>query len=98
MTVPFPPGSMKHAKWLIILGVLLFMGYVVYGTMTRARAQCEVCLEFGNDLVCRRGAGPTVEEARQAAQESACGGNARGMTELIRCRNQTPASEQCTSN
>ncbi|CAN5696848.1 hypothetical protein BH23GEM6_BH23GEM6_18340 [soil metagenome] len=92
------PDAMKHAKWVVILGALLFMIYVVYGTVTRAQAQCEVCLEFGNELVCRRGAGPTVEEAQQAAQESACGGNAQGMTELIRCRNQTPASVQCSAS
>lgn len=89
---------MKRAKWLVIVGVLLFAGYVVFGTMTRAQAQCEVCLEFDSELVCRRGAGPTVAEAEQAAQESACGGNAQGMTELIRCRNQTPASVQCTAS
>jgi hypothetical protein len=87
---------MKNAKWLIILGLVLFAGYVVWGTVTRTQAQCEVCLEFAGELVCRRGAGPTVEEAEQAAQESACGGNAHGMTELIRCRNRVPDRVQCS--
>lgn len=86
---------MKKTKWVVIVGLLLFAGYVVYGTLSRAEAQCEVCLQFENELVCRRGAGPTEEEARQAAQESACGGNASGMTELIRCRNRTPDRVTC---
>lgn len=83
------------AKWLVILGVLLFMGYVVYGTMTRTQVTCEVCLQFEGELVCRRGAGPTQPEAALAAQESACGGNTNGMSEAIACRNRAPDRRQC---
>lgn len=86
------------AKWVIILGMLLFMGYVVYGTTVRAQVSCEVCLEFDGQLVCRRGAGPTQQEAFDAARESACGGNATGMTELIACRNRVPERSQCSTS
>ena len=86
------------SKWIVILGVLLFIGYVLYGTMARAEVSCEVCLEFDGQLVCRRGAGPTEAEARTAAQESACGGNARGMSESIACRNRAPERVQCASS
>ena len=84
-------------KWAVILGVLLFMGYVVYGTVTRTQVSCEVCLQFDNELVCRKGAGPPQPEAQLAAQESACGGNAQGMSESIACRNRAPDRLQCTT-
>lgn len=83
------------AKVVMVLAVLLFAGYVLYGTMSGARVSCEVCLEFDGERVCRRGAGPTEAEARTAAQESACGGQARGMSEIIACRNAEPVSTQC---
>lgn len=88
---------MKSGKWIVILGMLLFMGYVVYGTISRAQVSCEVCLRFEGELVCRQGAGVTAAEARAAAQESVCGGNARGMTEVTQCRNRTPDRIQCAT-
>lgn len=83
------------AKWTIIAAVLLFASYVVYGTVTRTQVSCEVCLQFEGETICRRGAGATEAEARSAAQESACGGQARGMSEIIACRNQEPVRTQC---
>lgn len=88
----------SSTKTLIIVGFLLFIGYVVYGSMARVTAQCEVCLEFEGELVCRSGAGATEEEARIAAQESACGGNARGMSEAIACRNRVPERLHCSTS
>jgi hypothetical protein len=85
------------AKWTIVLAVLLFAGYVLYGTMSGGQVSCEVCLEFDGETVCRRGAGATEAEARAAAQESACGGQARGMSEIIACRNGEPLRAQCES-
>lgn len=83
-------------KWAVILGIFLFIGFVVYGTIAPVEAQCEVCLEFNGELVCRRGAGQTVEAAQTAAQESVCGGNVSGMSESIACRNAEPVRVECT--
>lgn len=88
---------MKSGKWIVILGMLLFMGYVVYGTISRAEVSCEVCLRFQGEMVCRQGAGATAAEARAAAQESACGGNVQGMTEVTECRNRAPERLQCST-
>lgn len=85
-------------RLLVILGVLLFVGYVMYGSVSRAEVSCEACLRFEGDLVCRRGAGPTEAEARAAAIESACGGNARGMSDVIACRNREPERIQCSTS
>jgi hypothetical protein len=84
-------------RWILILGIVLFIGYVFYDTLTAAEVSCEVCLEFDGRMVCRMGAGRTQEEALTAAQESTCGGNARGMSEMIECRNRTPERAQCTT-
>jgi hypothetical protein len=82
-------------KALIALLVLLFAGLVIWISIPSSPYICEVCLEFDGELVCRRGAGNTAAEAAQAAQESTCGGNVSGMTELINCRNATPVQSRC---
>lgn len=84
-------------KWVAIVGFLLFVGAVVYFSVVPVESQCEVCLEFDGELVCRRGAGPTEEAALTAAQESVCGGNASGMSEVIACRAAQPVRAECTS-
>lgn len=86
------------AKLIIGMVVLLFAAYVVYGSVSRAAVGCEVCLEFDGELVCRRGAGETEAEAMRAAQESTCGGNASGMSEVIACLNRPPERAQCTTS
>ena len=82
-------------KWAVILGAILFVGFLVYRTVAPVQSQCEVCLEFDGEMVCRRGAGATEAEAQRAAQESACGGNVNGMSELIACRAAAPARVDC---
>lgn len=95
---PNPFSDVSPAtRWIVLAAVLLFAGYVIYGTVTRTQVSCEVCLDFEGETVCRRGAGATEEEARGAAQESACGGQARGMSEIIACRNQEPVRSQCST-
>lgn len=86
---------MKASKWIIVLGALLFAAYVVYGTVARAQVTCEVCLTFEGREVCRLGSAPTRDEAIAAGRESACGGNARGMSESIACRNREPDRVTC---
>lgn len=87
---------MKAGKWILIAAALLFVGYVVFGTVARPAVTCEVCLRFEGEMVCRKGGGATEAEAMRAAQESSCGGNARGMSESIACRNRPPERAVCT--
>lgn len=85
------------AKFFVTIGILLFVGYVLYGSVTRTAVSCEVCLEFDGEMVCRRGAGETQAGAMRAAQESTCGGNTNGMSDMIACRNRVPERAQCTT-
>ena len=80
---------------VIVLVLAAFMGVVVWSTLSAAEVECEVCLTFNGREVCRLGRGPSEAEALQAAQESACGGNAPGMAELIVCRGRVPDRAQC---
>jgi hypothetical protein len=84
------------AKWGMALAMLVFVAGFVYLSIPRSPYRCEVCLEFRGERVCRKGAGETEAEARRAAQESTCGGNASGMSELSACRNAQPVAVTCT--
>jgi hypothetical protein len=86
----------RRAKWGITLAMLAFVGWFVWISVPRSPYACEVCLEFSGERVCRRGAGQTEAAALMAAQESTCGGNARGMSEMIACRNAVPVASSCT--
>jgi hypothetical protein len=85
-------------KLVVLLGVVLFIGVVVYSTIAPAQVECEVCMEFDGQRVCRLGAGESEEAAARAAQESVCGGNAFGMSEVIVCRGAEPLSVTCTGS
>ncbi|HEX8390988.1 MAG TPA: hypothetical protein VF665_01420 [Longimicrobium sp.] len=85
-----------RAKWITTLLMLGFVGFMIHSSIPRSPNSCEVCLRFGDRKVCRKGAGETEADAMKAAQESACGGNAHGMSESIACRNATPVSVNCT--
>ena len=68
----------------------------MYSSMAPATVECEVCLVFDGEEVCRMGAGPTRQAAAAAAQESACGGNAMGMIATERCRARQPERLVCS--
>lgn len=87
---------MKAAgKAATAVAVMAFLGGVVWLSIPKQGASCEVCIEWEGKEVCRRGAGQTREDALRAAQQSACGGNARGMSESIRCANLPPTRTTC---
>jgi len=78
---------------LLFLGV--FIAIVVYFSMTIAQQECEVCMTFMNQSVCRTAASGTREASIESAVSSACGTLASGMTESIRCSNTTPDRVTC---
>ncbi len=87
---------MKPYQIFLLAGaMILFMVVVVWSTMSDVETECEVCLTFGTEQVCRNGRGANEVEAIQAAQESVCGGNTSGMAEIIACRNAPPERATC---
>lgn len=78
---------------LVFLGA--FIGVVVFRSLTIARYECEVCLTFQGQTVCRTAASGTRETSMESAVTSACGTLASGMTESIRCQNTPPDRVTC---
>ena len=78
---------------LVFLGV--FIAVVVYFSTTIAQQECEVCITFMNQTVCRTAASDTREASIESAVSSACGTLAAGMTESIRCSNTKPDRVNC---
>lgn len=86
----------RSIKIIVIAGVLLVVGYLIWGSTHLVQAECEVCVEFRGQRQCRRGTGPTQPEARDAAQKAACGLMAAGMDASIACSRTQPKTVQCT--
>jgi len=82
---------------LILLSLGVFMGFVVWTTVRSVEVECEVCLEFDGEEVCRFGRGASQAEALAAAQQSVCGGNVSGMQEAIACLSRIPDSWSCST-
>ncbi|HEX9632818.1 MAG TPA: hypothetical protein VGA02_10170 [Gemmatimonadales bacterium] len=80
---------------LVVLGVALVIGYLVWGSTHLVQAECEVCVAFNGQEQCRRGSGTNDAEARQAAQKAACAVMAFGMNESIACSNVQPKVARC---
>ena len=83
---------------VIVVAILAFMGAVVWGTLQGAEVECEVCLVFDGEEVCRLGRGESEVEALAAAHSSTCGGNTSGMAESIACMNRLPSRSSCPAN
>jgi len=81
----------------ILVAIAAFGGLVVTMTLQGSEVECEICLTFpATGEVCRQGRGATEEEARLAAQQSVCGGNAMGMAESIECLNRIAEKASCS--
>jgi hypothetical protein len=81
----------------LVVAALLFIGFVVWGSVGRVEAQCEVCVEFNGQTKCTKASGETAEAAQHAAQISACGPISNGMSESIACQNTPPKMVQCSA-
>jgi len=57
--------------------------------------ECEVCVTFQGETVCRTAASGTKGASIESAVTSACGTLASGMTDSIRCQNTPPDRETC---
>jgi hypothetical protein len=77
---------------LILIGILAFIGLLVFLTMGQKQTRVEVCVEFGEQKNCRIAAGPNREAAVRTATENACATITNGMTESMTCGRQTPVS------
>jgi hypothetical protein len=83
---------------LTTLGIVLFLGYIIYSLMSLSQATCEVCITFHGGSECRSAQGANVEEARRTATDLACHFLSSSMADGIVCANTQPTKVTCTGN
>lgn len=90
---------MKHRKGLIsllvIVGVVLVVGYLIYGSTSLVQSECQLCVTFRGQTECRRGTGVDTADAKKAAQKAACAVMTASMDETITCQNEIPSDVRC---
>lgn len=83
------------SRFVIPVVFALFVGFVLYTTMTGNEARCEVCVEVDGQQACRTASGADSEQAIRTATENACAQLVSGMSATRRCMAQPPASVSC---
>ena len=86
---------MSRTTKATIVFLAVFIGIVIFLSARSPRHECEVCLTFNGESVCRTAASGTREAAIESAVTSACGTLASGMTESIRCQHTPPDRVTC---
>lgn len=82
---------MSRKAVVIIVGIVfLFVGLVLYSTMSGKNYRVEVCMEFGGRTSCRIARGETQQEALRTATSNACTLISSGMTDSIACEHSQP--------
>jgi hypothetical protein len=74
---------------------LLFLGALLYASLTANAVTCEVCIEFAGRQACRTGSASTRAEAVYGATTNACAILSDGVTDGIRSGNTQPSLERC---
>ncbi len=90
------PQGKRWGVWLFVAVVVVFLGFLVVGSMRTVQAECSLCVECRGQRQCRTGAGATVDNAQRAAQKAACAVMAAGMNESIACQRLEPINVQCS--
>jgi hypothetical protein len=80
---------------LVVLGVLGFVAFLAWSTVSAQKVECRVCVEFANGRNCATASGADEKTAGQSAQTTACGPLAAGMDATIACGNVVPVIRQC---
>lgn len=88
-------GRTRSIAGLVTVGILLLIGYLIWGSTRLVQAECELCVEFRGQVQCRMGSGTTRDEAQRAAQRAACAVMASGMDASIACQNVRPTQVRC---
>ena len=82
-------------RGLVVLAVLTFVGFLLWTTLSAQKVECEMCVEFGGARNCATATAADESEAARAAQTTACGVLANGMSATIACSNTPPVARRC---
>lgn len=89
---------MKPKNLLTLAVILAFVALLAYSTLSAQKATCEVCVEFNGGRNCAKASHSSETEAARAAQTTACGPLAGGMSETIACESRPAVSKSCSTN
>ena len=79
---------------LVALG-LAFVAALILATLRESRVDCELCVRFAGQEVCRRASAADRDQAIAMAQNTACAVLAGGVTRGIQCNRVVPHRVQC---
>jgi hypothetical protein len=86
---------MKRGTIIILALAVAFAALLLFNTLSAQKVECTVCVEFNGHRNCATASHANEEDARRAAQATACGPVTNGMNESIACGKIVPASAQC---
>jgi len=90
------PKRRRHTSTIAALVVLVpVIGFVLYSSMHVAEFECDVCIAFDGQQVCRTVTGKTREEGVRTGVNNACALLASGMTNSMRCERTQPTRAEC---
>jgi hypothetical protein len=72
-----------------------FLAALLWSTLAQSGAECEVCLDYGGESVCRTVAAADPETASLQAIASACAILSQGVTQGLECQRTPPRSLRC---
>lgn len=85
----------RSARWLVVLGFLVFVALVIHRSFQVAGYQCTVCISFDGRSVCRTVEAASASEARAGAINNACAFLASGVTDSMACERTMPTQDDC---
>ena len=86
-----------RSRWIPILAILAFAGFLAWSTLSAQKVTCEVCVDYHGRQNCATASAASEEEAVISAQNTACGPVASGMNESIECGRIPPSRRQCST-
>ncbi len=90
------PRRRRHSSTLAAAVVLLpVVGFVVYSSLHVAEYECDVCITFDGQEMCRTVTGQTEEEGLRTGKNNACALLTSGMTNSMRCERSMPTRAEC---
>lgn len=86
---------MKRGTIITLVAIVLFGALLLFNTLSAQKVECNVCVEFNGKRNCATASHESEDQARSAAQNTACGPITSGMDQTIACGRVVPASVQC---
>jgi hypothetical protein len=85
----------KNGRILAVVGIGLFLAFIIYSMMGVAQVSCQVCITFRGRTSCSSARGANANEAQRTATDVACSSIAAGMADSIACGNTPPVRLMC---